>query len=68
MANGFYGGMKHKVYEQEAAGVVNLNLRTDKTNTLLNYGGRYEQMGATLDSWTGLGGTTGLNRYPIPIF
>ncbi|MDD2771445.1 MAG: TonB-dependent receptor, partial [Bacteroidales bacterium] len=62
MANGFYGGMKHKVYEQEAGGGLNLNLRTDKTNTLLNYGGRYEEMGATLDSWTGLGGTTGFEQ------
>ncbi|MFA6651345.1 MAG: DUF2012 domain-containing protein, partial [Bacteroidales bacterium] len=62
MANGFYGGMKHKAYEQEAGGGLNLNLRTDKTNTLLNYGGRYEEMGATLDSWTGLGGTTGFEQ------
>jgi len=62
MANGFYGGMKHMVYEQEAGGGLNLNLRTDKTNTLLNYGGRYEEMGATLDSWTGLGGTSAFEQ------
>ncbi len=51
-ANAFYGGMKHKKYEQEAGGGLNLNLRTEKTNTMLNYSGRYENVGAVLDSRT----------------
>lgn len=50
--NTYYGGMKHKKYEQEAGGGVNLNLRTEKTNTMLNYSGRYDNTGAVLDSWT----------------
>ena len=54
-ANGYYGGMKHKRYEQEAGGGMNLNLRTDKTNTMLNYSGRYDNMGAELDSRTIIG-------------
>ena len=54
-ANGYYGGMKHKRYEQEAGGGMNLNLRTDKTNTMFNYSGRYENTGAALDSRTIIG-------------
>jgi len=61
-ANGFYGGMKHKIYEQETGGGLSMNLRTDKTNTLLNYGGRYEEVGANLDSWTEYGGNTGFEQ------
>ncbi|HHV02840.1 MAG: TonB-dependent receptor [Bacteroidales bacterium] len=48
--NGYYGGMKHKLYEQEAGGGMNLNLRTEKTNTMLNYSGRYDNIGVELDS------------------
>jgi len=61
-ANGYYGGMKHKRYEQEAGGGLNMNLRTDKTNTMLNYSGRYDNIGVQLDTRTIIGDATSFEQ------
>ena len=60
--NGFYGGMKHERYEQEGGGGLTLNYRSAKTNTMVNYNGRYEEMGAVLDSRMGSAGEGGLEQ------
>ena len=62
-ANAFYGGMKHKMYEQEGGGGTSLNLRTDKTNTLFTYNGRVDNRGLELSNLTTFG--EGLNMEQI---
>lgn len=54
--------MKHKRYEQEAGGGLNMNLRTDKTNTMLNYSGRYDNIGVQLDTRTIIGDATSFEQ------
>lgn len=50
--NAAYGAMMYDRYLQEGSGGFNLNYRGKKTSTTLNYSGRYDGMGATLDSDT----------------
>lgn len=50
--NGTYGAMQFDRYLQEGSAGVNLNYRSDKSNTMVNYNGSLDQMGANLISTT----------------
>ncbi|NLA15809.1 MAG: TonB-dependent receptor [Bacteroidales bacterium] len=62
-ANAFYGGMKHKAYEQEGGGGTSLNLRTDKTNTMFSYSGRVDNTGVELSSHTAFGESLQMEQF-----